>query len=93
MRNALVEIFSQQSRFYEETIETLSKEVDLQQVNINIGGQPLLQDIHLWFKSGTIYGLIGRNGTGKSTLLKAIGYNKVNQVNGDNMPFDTWTLD
>ncbi|KFH62081.1 hypothetical protein MVEG_11720 [Podila verticillata NRRL 6337] len=52
--NALVEAFSQQSRFYEETIETLSKEVDLQQVNINIGGQPLLQDTRLWFKSGTI---------------------------------------
>lgn len=71
--NALVEAFSQQSRFYEETIETLSKEVDLQQVNINIGGQPLLQDTRLWFKSGTMYGLIGRNGTGKSTLLKVIG--------------------
>lgn len=75
--NALVEAFSQQSRFYEETIETLSKEVDLQQVNINIGGQPLLQDTRLWFKSGTIYGLIGRNGTGKSTLLKAIGYGEL----------------
>ncbi|KAK5820651.1 P-loop containing nucleoside triphosphate hydrolase protein [Linnemannia elongata] len=75
--NALIEAFSQQSRFYEETIETLSKEVDLQQVNINIGGQPLLQDTRLWFKSGTIYGLIGRNGTGKSTLLKAIGYGEL----------------
>ncbi|KAF9275655.1 hypothetical protein BGZ68_010626 [Mortierella alpina] len=75
--DALVEAFSQQSRFHEETIETLSKEVDLKQVNINIGGQPLLQDTRLWFKSGTMYGLIGRNGTGKSTLLKAIGYGQL----------------
>ncbi|KAG0375759.1 hypothetical protein BGX24_008694 [Mortierella sp. AD032] len=75
--NALVEACSQQSRFYEVITETLSKEVDLQQVNINIGGQPLLQDTRLWFKSGTIYGLIGRNGTGKSTLLKAIGYGEL----------------
>ncbi|KAF9963676.1 hypothetical protein BGZ70_007250 [Mortierella alpina] len=74
---ALVEAFAQQSRFHEETMETLSKEVDLQQVNITIGGQPLLQDTRLWFKSGTMYGLIGRNGTGKSTLLKAIGYGEL----------------
>ncbi|KAG0010744.1 hypothetical protein BGZ80_001214 [Entomortierella chlamydospora] len=74
---AIVEAFSQQSRFHEETIETLSKEVDLKQVNIIIGGQPLLQDTRLWFKSGTMYGFVGRNGTGKSTLLKAIGYGQL----------------
>ncbi|KAG0325093.1 hypothetical protein BGZ99_001059 [Dissophora globulifera] len=74
---AIVEAYSQQSRFHEETIETLSKEVDLKQVNINIGDQPLLKDTRLWFKSGTMYGLVGRNGTGKSTLLKAIGYGQL----------------
>ncbi|KAG0020772.1 hypothetical protein BGZ81_009206 [Podila clonocystis] len=74
---AIVEAYSQQSRFYEETIETLSKEVDLKQVNITIGDQPLLKDARLWFKSGTMYGLVGRNGTGKSTLLKAIGYGQL----------------
>ncbi|KAK3814232.1 MAG: P-loop containing nucleoside triphosphate hydrolase protein [Benniella sp.] len=74
---AVVEAYSQQSRFHEETLETLSKEVDLKQVNINIGDQPLLKDARLWFKSGTMYGLIGRNGTGKSTLLKAIGYGQL----------------
>ncbi|KAF9117086.1 hypothetical protein BGW39_002484 [Mortierella sp. 14UC] len=63
--------------FMGENALTLSKKVDLQQVKINIGGQPLLQDTRLWFKSGTIYGLIGRNGTGKSTLLKAIGYGEL----------------
>lgn len=74
---AIVEAYSQQSRFHEETLETLSKDVDLKQVNINIGDQPLLKDARLWFKSGTMYGLIGRNGTGKSTLLKAIGYGQL----------------
>ncbi|ORY99528.1 P-loop containing nucleoside triphosphate hydrolase protein [Lobosporangium transversale] len=76
-KDAIVEAFSQQSRFHEETLETLSKEVDLKQVNINIGEKPLLKDTRLWFKSGTRYGLIGRNGTGKSTLLKAIGYGQL----------------
>ncbi|KAI1312633.1 hypothetical protein EDD11_002905 [Mortierella claussenii] len=75
--DAVVEAYSQQSRFHEETMETLSKEVDLKQVNINIGGQPLLKDTRLWLKSGTMYGLVGRNGTGKSTLLKAIGYGQL----------------
>ncbi|KAG0252219.1 hypothetical protein BG011_007113 [Mortierella polycephala] len=74
---AIIEAYSQQSRFYEETLETLSKEVDLKQVNITIGDQPLLKDTRLWFKSGTMYGLVGRNGTGKSTLLRAIGYGQL----------------
>ncbi|KAK5822618.1 P-loop containing nucleoside triphosphate hydrolase protein [Linnemannia elongata] len=74
---AVVEAYSQQSRFHEETLETLSKEVDLKQVNISIGERPLLKDARLWFKSGTMYGLIGRNGTGKSTLLKTIGYGQL----------------
>ncbi|KAF9090778.1 hypothetical protein BGX27_002145 [Mortierella sp. AM989] len=75
--NNVLEAYSQQSRFHEETLETLSKEVDLKQVNIAIGDRPLLKDARLWFKSGTMYGLIGRNGTGKSTLLKAIGYGEL----------------
>ncbi|KAF9585160.1 hypothetical protein BGW38_003644 [Lunasporangiospora selenospora] len=75
--SAVVEAYSQQSRFYEETLETLSRDVDLKQVNITIADKPLLQDTRLWFKSGTMYGLVGRNGTGKSTLLKAIGYGQL----------------
>jgi energy-coupling factor transporter ATP-binding protein EcfA2 len=74
---AVIEAYSQQSRFYEETLETLSKEVDLKQVNISIGERPLLKDARLWFKAGTMYGLVGRNGTGKSTLLKTIGYGQL----------------
>lgn len=75
--NNVLEAYSQQSRFHEETLLTLSKEVDLKQVNITIGDRPLLKDARLWFKSGYMYGLIGRNGTGKSTLLKAIGYGEL----------------
>ncbi|KAG0049379.1 hypothetical protein BGZ83_005838 [Gryganskiella cystojenkinii] len=75
--NNTLEAYSQQSRFHEETLSTLSKEVDLKQVNITIGDRPLLKDARLWFKAGYMYGLIGRNGTGKSTLLKAIGYGEL----------------
>ncbi|GBC04818.1 hypothetical protein RclHR1_00590004 [Rhizophagus clarus] len=66
--------YSQQSRFHTETLETLSKEVDLTDVNITVGSKDLLVDAKLQLKTGVHYGLIGRNGTGKSTLLKCIGH-------------------
>ena len=36
------------------------------------GGQPLLEDASCTFVRGRRYGLIGRNGTGKSTMLRAL---------------------
>ncbi|CAG8943979.1 unnamed protein product [Penicillium salamii] len=35
-------------------------------------GRELISDAHLRFKAGVHYGLLGRNGTGKSTLLRAM---------------------
>lgn len=35
-------------------------------------GKELLNDAHLRLKAGIRYGLLGRNGTGKSTLLRAM---------------------
>lgn len=34
--------------------------------------QPLIENLNLTLQRGTIYGLLGKNGTGKSTLLKLI---------------------
>ncbi|KAG0027906.1 hypothetical protein BGZ82_008706 [Podila clonocystis] len=74
---SVIQAFSQQSRFHEETLSTLSKDVDLKQVSIIVDDSYLLKDTRLWLKSGTLYGFVGRNGTGKSTLLKAIGYGQL----------------
>ncbi|KDN43911.1 P-loop containing nucleoside triphosphate hydrolase protein [Tilletiaria anomala UBC 951] len=66
---------SQETRFYLDAIETASGEIDLKNVTISIGegGQKdLLVDAHLRLKGGTHYGLVGRNGVGKSTLLRAM---------------------
>ncbi|QRV90137.1 ABC transporter [Ceratobasidium sp. AG-Ba] len=63
---------SQTSRFHVDTLTTLSKEIDLQQVNISIGNRDILVDAHLRLKSNVRYGLVGRNGQGKSTILKAL---------------------
>ncbi|BEJ13020.1 hypothetical protein CspHIS471_0301940 [Cutaneotrichosporon sp. HIS471] len=69
----VVNAYSQQSRFHAATITTLSKEVDLRNVNVTIDDADLLVDARLWLKAGVHYGMVGRNGTGKSTLLSVIG--------------------
>ena len=48
--------------------------MDIQIMNVQLygGKQELLQDATLKLVHGTKYGLVGRNGTGKSTLLHAI---------------------
>ncbi|KAF9319809.1 hypothetical protein BG003_008103 [Podila horticola] len=74
---SVIQAFSQQSRFHEETLSTLSKDVDLKQVSVIVDDSYLLKDTRLWLKAGTLYGFVGRNGTGKSTLLKAIGYGQL----------------
>ncbi|KIO24771.1 hypothetical protein M407DRAFT_15356 [Tulasnella calospora MUT 4182] len=63
---------SQTSRFHTDTLTTLSTEIDLKQVNISLGQHDLLMDVDLRLKAGVHYALVGRNGEGKSTLLKAI---------------------
>ena len=46
--------------------------ISVQDVSIGFGGQRLLEEINFQIESGEWIGLLGRNGTGKSTLLKLI---------------------
>ncbi|OBZ83950.1 ABC transporter F family member 3 [Choanephora cucurbitarum] len=66
---------SQQSRFHTETIETMSKEIDLPGVQLSINQNDLLVDAHLRLKESTRYGLIGQNGVGKSILMHCLADN------------------
>lgn len=44
--------------------------ISLQHLNFSYSkGQPVLENLHLNFQPGRIYGLLGRNGAGKSSLL------------------------
>ncbi|KIJ32247.1 hypothetical protein M422DRAFT_184807 [Sphaerobolus stellatus SS14] len=70
--SAAIQATSQQTRFH-LLDDTNSKEIDLHGVNISIGKQEILSDAHLKLSNGVHYVLIGRNGVGKSTLLRAIG--------------------
>ncbi|MEP7135091.1 MAG: ATP-binding cassette domain-containing protein [Chloroflexota bacterium] len=47
--------------------------ISLQNISIGFGGPRLLDDINVQIESGESIGLLGRNGMGKSTLLKLIG--------------------
>jgi ATP-binding cassette subfamily F protein uup len=52
--------------------------ISLQEVSLGFGGPLLLEEINLQIERGERVGLLGRNGMGKSTLLKL--------VNGDMLP-------
>mmetsp|Transcript_45012 Transcript_45012/g.73349 ORF Transcript_45012/g.73349 Transcript_45012/m.73349 type:complete len:662 (+) Transcript_45012:157-2142(+) len=65
---------SQVTRFHIAETSSSQKDVDLKQVSISIGDLELLVDAELRLFSGVHYGLVGRNGVGKSSLLKSIAY-------------------
>lgn len=46
-----------------------NRNVDLKRVNVAINGKELLASATLRLHEGRHYGLVGRNGVGKSTLL------------------------
>ncbi|GGH07349.1 ATP-binding cassette domain-containing protein [Mucilaginibacter phyllosphaerae] len=56
-------------------------------IQLEFGGRKILQDVHLSCKQGEVIGLLGRNGCGKSSLLKILfgilkaGYKHVS-ING-----------
>lgn len=53
--------------------------ITLKDVNLMINKTPILNNINLEFQEGKIYGLIGRNGSGKSMIIKIIcGFIKPN---------------
>ncbi|BGP31559.1 hypothetical protein JCM10296v2_003331 [Rhodotorula toruloides] len=71
---------SQQSRFHTETLDT-SSEIDLKDVFISIGERELVSGAHLRLKDGVKYALVGRNGTGKSTVLTALADKLIPGIN------------
>jgi len=46
--------------------------VDIQNLHVCIGDEPILKGINLTMKRGEIHALMGRNGSGKSTLAKVL---------------------
>lgn len=49
-----------------------SKDIQLENFDISYGGHVILKDATLSLSFGRRYGLVGRNGIGKTTLLRAV---------------------
>ena len=54
-----------------------TKDVKLDSIDVSIGGQRILTDTTLTLAYGHRYGLVGNNGVGKSTLLRALSRREV----------------
>ncbi|KAG5635865.1 hypothetical protein H0H81_009848 [Sphagnurus paluster] len=71
-------VSAQQSRFHVDATDTpTSKEVDIKDLTLSIGGRDLLSHATLTLRENHHYVLAGRNGTGKSTLLRALAQGRI----------------
>lgn len=46
--------------------------IEIEQLNVTLGGQPILTDLNLSIEVGEIFGIVGGSGAGKTTLLRSI---------------------
>ncbi|KAF2117436.1 ABC transporter ATP-binding protein uup-1 [Lophiotrema nucula] len=69
-----ITVTAQQSRYALDAVDApASKEILVKDLSISVANRELLSHANLHLVEGRHYVLVGRNGTGKSTLLKAIG--------------------
>lgn len=74
-------ITAQQSRYAVDAIDApSSKEILVKDLSISIGQKEILNRAELRFKECAHYVLVGRNGTGKSTILKAIAEQRIPSI-------------
>jgi len=59
-------------------------QLEIQDLHVNLGDRPIVQGVTLTVKPGEVHAIMGPNGTGKSTLAKAIaGHPDYQIVKGD----------
>lgn len=54
--------------------------VKLEDFSVSNGGQELVQNGELLLATGRRYGLVGRNGTGKTTMLRALANGEIKGI-------------
>lgn len=69
-------VTAQQSRFH-EIDDPESKDIEINDLSITVGTREILQHTRLVLKAGLRYVFLGRNGLGKSTVLKALAERRV----------------
>ncbi|KAG6918113.1 hypothetical protein DXG01_016300 [Tephrocybe rancida] len=71
-------VTAQQSRFHVDAVDApTTKEIDIKDLNLSIGGRDLLSRATFTLWENRHYVLVGRNGTGKSTLLRALAEGRI----------------
>ena len=71
-------VTAQQSRFHADANDPPdSKEIDIKDLTVAIGGKEVVEHANLKIREGTKYVFVGRNGTGKSTLLRALAEGRI----------------
>lgn len=64
-----ITVTAQQSRFHVDSVEApTSKEILIKDLGISVNQRELLSHAELFLKEGGHYVLVGRNGTGKSSM-------------------------
>ncbi|KAG9722368.1 ABC transporter ATP-binding protein uup-1, partial [Aureobasidium melanogenum] len=71
-KKAVLNVTTQQSRFHTLKKESASTEITVKDLSITIGNHEVLSHAQLQLHPGRHYVLVGRNGVGKSTLLRAM---------------------
>ncbi|KAF9458819.1 P-loop containing nucleoside triphosphate hydrolase protein, partial [Collybia nuda] len=71
-------VTAQQSRFHVDASDTSTlKEIDVKDLTLTVGGRDLLTHANLILRENKHYVLVGRNGTGKSSLLRALAEGRI----------------
>ena len=71
---------------YVPVIDRRPQDIHLMGVNLGYGGELLIENAELHLAQGRRYGLIGRNGYGKTTLLKAMARHDVQGAGNTSFP-------
>lgn len=76
-KNSLV-VTTAQSRFHVDAVDTpTSKEIDIHDLSISIGEKEILAHANFKLQENVHYVLVGRNGIGKSTLMRALAEGRI----------------
>lgn len=77
---SLSQVSSTQQRFAQDAQRSVSsKDISLRGITLSFGTLSILKDAHIRLTYGTKYALIGRNGIGKTTLLRCMANNMIPQ--------------
>lgn len=70
--------------FNVKIVSVIILQIEIHKGSVDLSGEPILSDINLTINTNSRIGLVGRNGCGKTTLLRLLGGElKLSNVEGD----------